>query len=81
MPALFCCFKTAAAFFQSASVEDWGSTPILNRPKFAISCGSDIMPTCPAYFLSHRELMEVILSLTYFGFQAMPVEPLAHGTL
>ena len=39
------------------------------------------MPTLPAYFGFHRSLMLLIGSLMYFGFQAMPVLPDAHGML
>ena len=54
MPSLFCCCSFLAAFAQSDSVEVAGSIPSASRPTLPSSCGSDIMPTFPAYFRSNR---------------------------
>src|SRR6266851_2341359 len=54
MPSLFCCCNFLAAFAQSDSVDVAGSTPIASSPRLPSSCGSLIMPTLPAYFLSNR---------------------------
>src|SRR5258708_38563458 len=75
MPSLFCCCSFLAAFAQSDSVELAGSTPIASSRTLPSSCGSFIMPTLPAYFLSNRRSTLVPGFLTTDELYPIAVQP------